>query len=121
MNRITVFASLVAFLFGAAPRGACAAQAAVEAGAISASVSGLASASSRSLTRHTVIVSRLPERSTTTVVHRTQPTHTKARSSDKTSGQDAVATAVAHGAKQQGHIVGVWPPNALTKTQPDSQ
>ena len=120
MNRTSlIVAILFGLIFAASPARARAAQAAVEAGAISASVSGVATASSRALNRSPLTAKPLSQSTSTVVVHTTRP----ARSTRKTEnrGKRPITTAASRAPHQQGHIVSVWPKDALTPSSSSSQ
>ena len=89
------------------------AQAAAEAGMLTGAVSGITSATS-----HKMGVSNLGNKTggkvtEVTNTHRTTPRHTRTTAQKKTT-PTTTASAATHTTKPQGHIVGVWPPNALT-------
>ncbi|HEU5341785.1 hypothetical protein [Edaphobacter sp.] len=114
MNRTSLALTLFAFILGAFPQAR--AQAAVEAGAISASVSGLGTAASRTLHQHPLPTRAIPQPATTArTAHATRTTARRAKASS------TVATAARHTPSKQGHIVGVWPKGALTPSQTSNQ
>ncbi|GGA62308.1 hypothetical protein GCM10011507_12290 [Edaphobacter acidisoli] len=89
------------------------AQAAAEAGMLTGAVSGITSATS-----HKMGVSNLDNKTggkvtEVTNTHRTTPRHARTTAQKKTAPTTTASTAT-HTTKPQGHIVGVWPPNALT-------
>ena len=94
------------------------AQAAAEAGMVTGAVSGLTSATS-----HKLGVSNLGTKTggkvteVTNTPRRTTPRHTRTATQKKPTPTTTASTA-AHSTKPQSHIVSVWPPNALTQTQP---
>lgn len=95
------------------------AQAAAEAGMLTGAVSGLTSATS-----HKLGVSNLGSKAggkVTEVTHTTTPHRAAARHTKTTTAQKnptTTASATTHPTKPQGHIVSVWPPNALSQTPP---
>jgi len=111
MNRTSAaLLVLLGFLFGVSHRSS--AQAAVEAGAISASVSGIATTSSRVLNRHP-----LPSRTIfppATAVHAARPAHS---TQTNASRKQTIATAANRTSGKQGHVVSVWPKDALTREE----
>lgn len=112
--------SLLILVLGSAPTGAWAAQAAVEAG-MASSVSGLTSTSSHKL-GVSKTYSRIDRVSTTATPRRTTARQQKANTAHKKAAPGtASATAASHSPRQQGHVVSVWPKDALTQTQAPPQ
>ena len=110
-----LLASLSVFVLCPAPSEA---QAAAEAGMLTGTVTGLTSATSHKLGVSNLgnkVGGKVTEVTNTTTPHRTTPRHTRTTAQKKPT---ATASAATHSTKPQGHIVSVWPPNALTQSQP---
>ena len=109
--------TLLVSILGSAPKDIWAAQAAAEAG-MASSISGLASASSHKLDVSKAY-SRIDRVSTTAPPHRTAVRQSKTGiAHKKAEPRAATAAAANHSLQQQGHIVSVWPKDALTQTPP---
>lgn len=96
------------------------AQAAAEAGMLTGAVSGITSATSHKLGVSNLgskAGGKVTEVTNTTTSHRTTPRHTRTTAAQKKTTPTTTASATTHSTKPQGHIVGVWPPNALSQTQ----
>ncbi len=96
------------------------AQAAAEAGMLTGTISGITSATSRRMgvsnlgSKAGGKVTQVPNRPTP---HRPTPGHTRAAAHKKTAA--TTASTVTHPSKPQGHIISVWPPDALnSQSQP---